>query len=116
LVDRQRPEESRLVTVPRRPHGGLQTALLGERDVAQSEQLLAWARLVAGRREEEQTAAAPAIGTTPPENPVAPASYSGPVPGTPTAADRPETVPRMTNETADPHDPELFNRRFRETP
>jgi hypothetical protein len=47
LVDRQRPQRSPLLTVPRRKHGGMKSAIFGPRQEAAFRHLVDWVSLVA---------------------------------------------------------------------
>lgn len=46
LVDRERPQESRLLTIPRRDHGGMDHPIFGPRQSAQLQQLAEWVAMV----------------------------------------------------------------------
>jgi hypothetical protein len=61
FVDRTRPEQSRLLIAPGSPHGKQQAPVFSERDAVQYQQLVAWAKIVAGKG----TIKEPALLTTP---------------------------------------------------
>lgn len=121
LVDRQRPDESRLVTAPSQPHGPAKRPIFEGRTLGYQADLLAWARLVArdagnsGRRAEGGADTnlagrrASLGGTT-----VIRAAYEESSPKA--VGDR--VQPAISAENGDasakanPHDPDLFNRRF----
>lgn len=58
LVNRDKPEESKLLQSPIRPHGTLKVPVFTDREQAQYRQLVTWVYLVAGSRE---TAARPTL-------------------------------------------------------
>jgi hypothetical protein len=94
LVDRAKPEESPLVRVPRGPHGSAAAAIYHARNIAQWEQLAAWAKLVS------QPAGSPPRNQPGSKNPAGAREHAAA--GTSIATQLP----------ADPFDPEVFNRRF----
>jgi hypothetical protein len=49
LVDRERPGESRLLTIPTHPHGNVKSAIFSSRETNQYRQLVAWAYQVANQ-------------------------------------------------------------------
>ncbi len=49
LVDRERPAESQLLTVPTHPHGNVKSAIFSTREANQYRQLVVWAFQVAGQ-------------------------------------------------------------------
>jgi hypothetical protein len=66
LVDRERPHESPLLTIPRRDHGGMDHPIFGPRQSQQFQQLVDWVAMVtntsAGAEEPPATNDAPAAG------------------------------------------------------
>jgi hypothetical protein len=48
MIDRSKPEESRLLTAPLQPHGGLKSPVFGEREQAQYRVLVQWVYQAAG--------------------------------------------------------------------
>ena len=50
FVDRDSPAQSKLLTLPVRPHGSAKTPIFSEKQAAKYRQLVAWSRLVAGNR------------------------------------------------------------------
>ena len=51
LVDREKPDESKLLQAPIRPHGTLKAPVFTDREQAQFRQLVQWVYLVAGAKE-----------------------------------------------------------------
>lgn len=129
-IDRAAPEASPLLVAPRSAHGSAATAVFGQRDERQYEQLVQWVKQVA---ENEAPRTASLASTEPhlmqtaderklrthlkPSFPLAsPASKSKPaeqaVPSEKPAA-KPSSSPLIPKQPpGDPFDPELFNRRF----
>ena len=54
LVDRDEPQASPLLTVPRRPHGGTQSAIFGPRQLAAVKHLEEWVTLVTTPMEQQE--------------------------------------------------------------
>jgi hypothetical protein len=122
MVNTRQPESSQLVTVPSRPHGGLELPLFGERELAQYQQLLDWARHLADAppptdppTNVASRVPAPQAGIFQP-SPKAAAFFQGAKEGSsispePTAnGQAPQSLP--AREPEDPFDPEEFNRRY----
>ena len=129
LVDRERPMESRLLTVPRGPHGGHDEPVFGARDAREHAVLVEWVRRLACNGEEPQTPEAvasecgeplPFVGQV---GPGTTAATPLPCPGVnepdaggpahPDAADRlRKETPSATAPPKDPFDPEIFNQRY----
>jgi hypothetical protein len=109
-VDRARPEQSRLLIAPGSPHGKQQTPVFSERDAVQYQQLVAWAKIVAGKG----TVKEPALLTTPVFEagtpPVAPprnASHASFESKDPPASNRPPlTAPDASSPTGAPVTPQ----------
>ncbi len=124
-VDSEAPEFSPLLRQASAPHGGRQTAMLGSREKEQFELLAAWVRRAVRPESEERKETDPFTVNSPAAREVRPAYAELPVedsaryvqpaqylePGEarrlPTADGQPQFVPR------DPFDPEIFNRRYR---
>jgi hypothetical protein len=124
LVDREHPEQSPLVRMPRTAHGGLDRPVLGSHQDHLIAQLADWASLVADSGKPtvptglavELEPQGPAVeGSTSATSAVTQANFETPV-GT---ATRPAQVaPRVGAQLRpawrpkDPFDPEIFNRQF----
>ncbi len=59
MIDRDQPEESKLLKTPIRPHGTAKQAIFTDRDQSQYKQLVQWVYLVAGGK--QQAAAPPTL-------------------------------------------------------
>jgi hypothetical protein len=113
LVDHATPQLSALLTVPRRPHGGLEHPLLGTRQDQQFEQLVEWVVLVT----ESESPPAVALAKPQQNTPAASASTPAVVPASHETELMPlETKPRVQFGASptpprppDPFDPEIFN-------
>jgi hypothetical protein len=122
FVDRENPLESSLLTTPNGPHGTAKHAIFNEHQSAQYQRLVDWAGQLAGQPKSET----PATLTPMPLEPVAPengrtspkvlsqeARRARPLPA---SAENKKAkrgaVPASFDEPADPHDPEVFNRRY----
>jgi hypothetical protein len=136
MIDRERPEESPLLTMPLGPHGAVKAAVFSKREAHQHQRIAAWVRLVtSGRGEvhpasftegEEAPLQAPfntdaspeagaALGGSPAGAPDPPAAAgSSREPAKPSRRQPPFRLrsPTRPPEPRDPFDPELFNRRF----
>jgi hypothetical protein len=124
LVDRENPMNSRLLTAPNGPHGAAKHGVFTEHQTAQYKRLIDWANQLTQQSTPETiatlTPAAPVKRTpTPPKVLSQDAQKAHPLP----AAAQASTVKRGAvtasfDQSADPLDPEVFNRRFapKETP
>jgi hypothetical protein len=70
LVNRERPAESKLLTIPRQNHGGMNRPIFGPRQNQQFQQLADWVAMLA-----TPTPAPAAAAATRPREPVEPAAY-----------------------------------------
>lgn len=141
LIDREKPLESLLLTVPSRPHGKAKTAFFANPQSPQFRQLAAWVQQVALAPESRQPTTVDSQTTTlsqpRPASPIRQATFEGTIPLEP---DQPQsqqpasTVPGAPGlqppssdlkrsepqrgaaslgfEPKDPFDPEIFNRRY----
>jgi hypothetical protein len=122
LVDRDQPQLSPLLAVPRRAHGGMDDPVFGPRQEPAFRHLVEWVTLVAAAKSEAQPAASVAklegsstsgeVAVT--EATVVPVNYEA------LAADpMPDAQPLRFGaqlrrwQPRDPFDPEIFNRRHR---
>jgi hypothetical protein len=124
-VDRENPDRSPLLTVGQLQHGGLEQPLFGERDAEQLRRLREWVRMfdsatadnnrlpAAGNEAAERIGAVTSGDGDPP---LRTAAGRTPVVGTAPAGSTPRDVAKQPSEVppADPHDPEIFNRRYAE--
>ena len=122
-VDSARPEASPLLTIPGRPHGGLESSVFGERDRPQLELLDAWVR----KASLAMPASQPVSVVSPPGQ-LLQSSHHQPIPLPKTTDDsgtdpatglRPLPSGKGPADAAsagldfrDPFDPERFNRQF----
>jgi hypothetical protein len=131
FIDLETPQSSRLLTAPSGPHGTARYAIFNEHQASQYRRMADWANQLAHQPEQEvpSTVTPPAV-VEPPAPLVAAgvlpqeAGKARQLPGAgqnPTArrgAVRPaarstgDATPASYNEPADPHDPEIFNRRY----
>ncbi|MEX0642423.1 MAG: hypothetical protein WD468_06965 [Pirellulales bacterium] len=126
LVDHERPQDSPLLTIPRRDHGGMNHPIFGPRHSSQFQQLVDWVAMVTQSTVMEG-ASPPAdagqnaeISVTPVRSPPI---WTEPV----EAASFEDALPPLTPaplrygahlrpwEPKDPFDPEIFNRQSRAT-
>lgn len=90
FVDRENPMASRLIKACNGPHGTTQHSVFGERQVNQYRRLLIWTLLLA----ERPAARSPATVSTPPQSPGKTSAQAS------------------IDQSADPFDAEVFNRRY----
>lgn len=131
LIDRSRPEESPLLTVPRRPHGGMDEPVFGPYDAKLVQQLTDWVELVTGKEEQNAVPApgaaqasevamspAPApeqaeLAELPPADLLEPDPFDFEGTGTLRPPGRVRYGARLVPvEPRDEFDPEIFNRQF----
>lgn len=113
LVDRERPQQSPLLTVPRVAHGGMEQPVFGPAHKKLVEQLIEWVTLVADKAAVEPTVATDTTtqpGSRATEN-LQPASFDEATLAQPTAGPR-YGAQLQPWRPKDPFDPEIFNRRF----
>lgn len=125
-VDRDTPENSRLLTVTIEPHGGTDRPVFTQRQVGQLQQLAGWVAKLGNLPERDEVpatvdrAAARARTASNPVSPSDPFSATPPSP-TPTsgvtepADQRPRVQRGATPEASvpvDPFDPDIFNRQY----
>ncbi len=122
LVDRERPQDSPLLTIPRRDHAGMNHPIFGPRHSPQFQQLVDWVAMVtessASTDEAPAKEAVPAADLSagpvmpPPRwrEPVEAARFeeSGPTPFTPSKLRYGAQI--QSWRPRDPFDPEIFNR------
>jgi hypothetical protein len=122
-IDRQAPEKSPLLTAPSGPHGGLNAAVLGDREHEQFARLEAWVK----KATQQPGPAAPKTIASPqtrllqtrfeqPESDSKPASTrrqppAGKAEQPPSASSAAPAQPEISL-PRDPFDPEIFNRRY----
>jgi hypothetical protein len=135
FVDRENPAASRLLTVPSGPHGTAKIAIFNEHQAAQYRRLVDWTSQLAGQPANDEAPATlnPMFLPGPPNGaPVQPPpqmlsqearrAHPLPLPGaaqTPRrgvahnlARQQADAVPSVSEQSADPFDPEAFNRRY----
>ena len=135
FVDRENPTASRLLTVPSGPHGTAKVAIFNEHQAAQYKRLADWANQLAQQSSPEVPATLnpifmPAATTNAPAMPTPPqvllqearkaralpTAGQGPTArrGAARASAKPagEATPVVSEQSADPFDPEAFNRRY----
>jgi hypothetical protein len=125
LVDRERPQDSPLLTIPRRDHAGMNHPIFGPRQSPQFQQLVDWVAMVTeSTTAAEDTPAADAeqAAAARVEPPPAPPRWREPV----EAVSFDESLPPLTPspvrygaqlrawQPKDPFDPEIFNRQTRQ--
>ncbi len=128
-IDRDTPENSRLLNVPIEPHGGMDRPVFMQREFRQLQQLAEWAgRLRSPAKREEIPASVrrldgPSPSAQPASRPVAPDDPFSAVPEAPipagAPAELPDERPRVQRGApiegfvpADPFDPGIFNRQY----
>lgn len=113
LVDRDTPQLSPLLTIPRQAHGGIEQPLVGPREEQQFEQLVDWVALVTQSAPPKKESLAEGKGP-------AASAYKGPSGVVPASVEKP--IPRIAPKPRvqygasgrrrgprDPFDPEIFN-------
>ena len=124
-VDRENPSESKLLTMPIKPHGAAKTAVFSQRDETRFKQLVAWVHRVSETPMPDRPAsveeAAPLLQTKPSDEETI-TDDEMESDGSADEAPEPDVPPhrrrgRMTSAPtpkpwapADPFDPEIFNR------
>lgn len=140
LVDKERPEFSRLLTVPLEPHGNASTAIFTSREMTQYQQLVRWvlqvasspgtdkpttvnaapqallqtleaARVQPGRSDKADSAEARNFGEPPADLPTAPPDPRLKQPASPRSEPQ-RGAKQETFEPRDEFDPEIFNRKY----
>jgi hypothetical protein len=133
FIDRDNPAASRLLTVPSGPHGTAKIAIFNEHQAAQYRRLIEWANQLAGQPPGSDAPATlnslflpgPPNGTpaqTPPQmlSQEARRGHPLPMPGQAPkrgvarslARQQADAVPSVSEQSADPFDPEAFNHRY----
>jgi hypothetical protein len=117
-IDKAAPEASRFLTAPCGPHGTASTAVFGQRDERQFEQLVEWVKQVAEPKGQQDTDLATLDKRPPPPSLPPRTSLKPPAPQTPGNSRPLGAKPGHSKPTAppanapDPFDPELFNKKF----
>jgi hypothetical protein len=137
LVDRERPGESPLLTIPTHPHGSVKSPIFSSRETNQYRQLVAWAYQVAGQSlpegvgviselpgptarrvaRRQQSHKGPRVATdSSPDGPDAkPAAARKPAGQPASRSKASETAEVDTTDEVDPFDPAVFNQRYHPT-
>lgn len=126
-IDRESPDQSRLLAMARQPHGAVKAAPFGPNEQVQYELLAAWVRQI--QPAKTTNPAVPASIVRPGEQllqttPLPKSGLAATAAATPTTPESQKTdAPAATSSSAattgvgrDPFDPELFNRQFGSTP
>lgn len=129
-IDRDAPEQSKLLSVPIEPHGGMDRPVFTQRDLGQLQQLAEWAERLRNPVEREEVPPSvrrmdrPPSADPPSATPVAQddpfSAVPEPAEGAPVGDEQsPEERPRVQrgasledSEPVDPFDPTVFNRRY----
>ena len=115
LVDRKFPEKSQLLTVPSAPHGNADTAVFGDYEKKQYQQLLDWVRQIAEGKRAPKLAT---IGKSQNhllrfnDNRAMREIYESSSSDRANQASHSAGTPAAEDVHVDPFDPEVFNRRF----
>jgi hypothetical protein len=128
LVDREQPQKSPLLTVPRMPHGGMDRPVFGTLQDSLVSQLVDWVALVADVAKPATAEKTAEVATAEPVNAANMAAPTTPILDSavmPAASEQPpaELAPRSSGprygaqlqpawQPKDAFDPEVFNRRF----